>query len=125
MTRGCPARLRLAARRPAAQIELDVSLARSGEEPMVHDHDHDHDHGDDHAHGHRHAGARAAIALPQSRLAWAAVPEVAQDMGRAAGAWLAALDSPRRRVAQLGWSDRREDWHYVPRSRPGLPMGRM
>ena len=34
------------------------------------------------------AGVTASLPHP----AWAAVPEAARDMGRAAGAWLAALD---------------------------------
>jgi len=91
-------------------------------------HDHDHDH------GHKHPSRRAVIgpaaalglALPLSRLAWAAAPEAARDMGKAAGAWLALLDDRQRRDAQLAWSSgRREDWHYVPRGRAGVPLGRM
>jgi len=47
-------------------------------------------------------------------------------MARAAGAWLALLDDRQRRSAQLAWSSRqREDWHYVPRGRPGVALRQM
>jgi hypothetical protein len=47
-------------------------------------------------------------------------------MARAASAWLAQLDGRHRAIAQLPWSSsRREDWHYVPRARPGLPLRQM
>jgi hypothetical protein len=90
-------------------------------------HDLDHDHGREHPSRRAVIGQTAALglALPLSKLAWAAVPQVAQDMGRAAGAWLALLDDRQRGEAQLPWSSRREDWHYVPRRRPGVPLGRM
>jgi hypothetical protein len=47
-------------------------------------------------------------------------------MGRAAGAWLAALDQRQQRDAQLDWTSRlRESWHYVPRARPGIALKAM
>ena len=92
-----------------------------------------HDHDDDH---HLHDGtsrrallrsgiaAGATAALP--KLAWAAAPQVTRDMARAAGAWLARLDSRLRREAQLEWTSRwRESWHYVPRGRPGVALRAM
>jgi hypothetical protein len=101
---------------------------------MAHNHDHDGD-------GTRRRGrgrsgrpsrrqligsaATLGIALPLSALTWAAAPELTRDMGRAAGAWLALLERNQRAGAQLAWSDRRENWHYVPRGRPGLPLGQM
>jgi hypothetical protein len=92
----------------------------------VSDHSHDDDHGRSHdGHHSRRAflGSAAAIgaatSLPQ--LGWAAVPQVGDDMAKAAGAWLGRLDARQRNQAQLDWGNRRrEDWHYVPRGRPGL-----
>jgi hypothetical protein len=88
----------------------------------VHDHDHDHSH--DGHHSRRAflgsaAAAGASATLPG--LSWAAVPQVGDDMAKAAGAWLAKLDARQRSQAQLEWTNRRrEDWHYVPRGRPGI-----
>jgi len=49
------------------------------------------------------------------------VPQIADDMVKAARAWLAKLDTRQRSQAQLQWTNRRrEDWHYVPRGRPGI-----
>ena len=91
---------------------------------------HDHDHGNGHKHPSRRrvVGSAAALglSLPLSSLAWAASPQVSRDMARAATAWLAQLDDRQRRSAQLPWSSRqREDWHYVPRTRPGLALRQM
>jgi hypothetical protein len=88
------------------------------------------------AHDHRHGGvsrrallrtaAAAGVTASLPHPAWAAVPEAARDMGRAAGAWLAALDQRQQREAQLDWTSRlRESWHYVPRSRPGVALKAM
>ena len=87
----------------------------------------------DHEHGHKHPSRRALIgraaalglAVPLSRITWAATPKVTHEMARAANAWLSSLDDPQRNMAQLPWSLLREDWHYVPRRRPGIPIGRM
>ena len=92
----------------------------------MHDHDHDHDH--------KHPSRRAVIgsatalglAVPLSRLSWAAAPQAAHDMASAARAWLAQLDERQRRDAQLAWSSgQRESWHYVPRNRPGIALREM
>src|SRR5262245_56441257 len=56
---------------------------------------------------------------------FAQAPGVTAEMARAARAWLSALSAPQRKTAQLPWSKRIEDWHYVPRGRPGLPLGAM
>ena len=89
---------------------------------MAHDHDHDHGHG--HKRPSRRSvigrGAALGLAVPLSRVTWAATPKVTQEMARAANAWLSSLDEPRRNAAQLAWSPQREDWHYVPRGRPGI-----
>src|SRR5262245_43449468 len=103
---------------------------------MAHNHDHDGNHGfrGRHRHGSGRPSRRqvigrataAGLVLPLSRLAWAATPEVAGDMSRAVRAWLGQLDERQRAGAQLAWSTRRlEDWHYVPRSRAGVPLRQM
>jgi hypothetical protein len=49
-----------------------------------------------------------------------------REMAHAARAWLASLDEPQRRVAIYALNDEeRENWHFVPRSRNGLPLARM
>jgi hypothetical protein len=90
-------------------------------------HDHDHDGGHKHPSRRDLLGSATALglALPLSRLAWAAAPEATREMSRAAQAWLKLLDERQGREAQLPWSIQREDWHYVPRSRPGVPLGHM
>ena len=66
----------------------------------------------------------AAASLP--RLVAAAAPHVSEEMARAARAWLAQLDERQRREAWLEWTSRlRENWHYVPRSRPGIALRAM
>jgi len=88
------------------------------------------------AHDHRHGGvsrrallrtvAAAGVTASLPHSAWAAVPQAARDMARAAGAWLAALDPRQQREAQLDWASRlRESWHYVPRGRPGVALKAM
>jgi hypothetical protein len=54
---------------------------------------------------------------------WAAGPNVTKEMGLAAASVLGLLDSDRRKACQLPWGDRIDDWHYIPRDRPGLSMG--
>ena len=56
---------------------------------------------------------------------WAQSPQLTAEIARAAQAWLATLSDTERAEAQRGWSDAREDWHYIPRSRPGLTLGDM
>jgi len=87
---------------------------------------HDHSHGRTSRRALLGAAAAAGLAGPLSRLTWAATPAVAQDMARAAAAWLSHLDAGQRREAQLAWGHRgRESWHYVPRSRPGVALRAM
>jgi len=45
-------------------------------------------------------------------------------MERVAEGWIAGLTSAQRELA-LQPFERRRDWHYVPRPRPGLPLGAM
>jgi hypothetical protein len=48
------------------------------------------------------------------------------DLAKAAAAWLGALDDGQRREATYALTDEeRENWHFVPRSRQGLPLARM
>lgn len=90
-----------------------------------------HDHDDENGYGLtrrtllKAAAAFSAGASIPSR-GWAVVPGVADEMGKAAAAWLASLDLAQRARAQFGWSDpKRNDWHYVPRRRPGVALGEM
>lgn len=49
-----------------------------------------------------------------------------EEMAAAANAWLASLDEPQRRQAVYAVADEeREDWHFVPKSRNGLPLKAM
>lgn len=49
-----------------------------------------------------------------------------EEMAAAAHAWLASLDAPQRNQAVYALADdEREDWHFVPKSRNGLPLKAM
>ena len=95
---------------------------------LVHDNPEDHGHRQEHTSRRsllRAAGA-AGLLTPLSRLAWAVTPEVAADMARAGAAWLTTLDERQRREGQLQWTNPdRENWHYVPRNRPGIALRAM
>lgn len=69
-------------------------------------------------------GAAASALLHGRRPARVHAEPAGRDaMARAAGAILAALDEPRRRRASLALGDaERLNWHYIPRSRQGLPF---
>jgi hypothetical protein len=87
-------------------------------------HDHSHDGAD------RRTILRSALGLGLSAslsgMIWAATPQVSEDMAKAAKSWLARLDAKQMREAQLEWRSRlRESWHYIPRSRPGVPLRAM
>jgi hypothetical protein len=70
--------------------------------------------------------AAAGASVPFAGPAWAALPELSQQMAKAAQAFLAALDARQSLRARLEWADpRRNSWHYVPRSRPGLSLAEM
>lgn len=52
--------------------------------------------------------------------------EAIGDMSDAANAWLVALTPEQRAVATLEFtSNERENWHYVPKAREGLSLGKM
>lgn len=117
---------------------------------MSHDHEHDHDHagddghGDDHHPGHHHhaaplgpkvrghgiarrrilaAGAALPVALTGGR---ASAQRFVGAVGARAAAFAATLDANQRRSAVYPFDGQtRFDWHYVPRSRPGLPFKAM
>lgn len=87
----------------------------------MHDHERDHRHLDRRQIISSSASFGAAMMLPPSR--WASTPAVAADMAKAGAAWLGSLSDSQRRAAQLAWDGRaRRDWHYVPRSRPGVAL---
>jgi hypothetical protein len=49
-----------------------------------------------------------------------------EDMAAAAAAWLKSLDATQRKAATYALTDsEREDWHFVPKSRNGLPLKEM
>ena len=55
-----------------------------------------------------------------------AAPATARRITGAAARFLQTLDAEREALASFPFdSDVRQDWHYVPRSRVGLPRGRM
>lgn len=105
---------------------------------MSHDHEHDHDqphdhdhHHHDHAHPHgHHRGLRltrrttiaGGLALPALLTAAEARALAFVDaLAERARAFAAMLDPMQRRVALYAFdAPARFDWHYVPRSRPGL-----
>jgi len=52
--------------------------------------------------------------------------EAIGDMTAAANTWLASLPAAQRAIAQIEFtSPERENWHYVPKSREGLPLAKM
>jgi len=65
-------------------------------------------------------GAAAALGTPL----WAQAPHIATQIGRAAQEWLQSLSDEQRSTGLAPWS-RREDWHYIPRPRPGVTLGEM
>jgi hypothetical protein len=58
-----------------------------------------------------------------SRDALALLPKVTVEMARAAVDFLGLLNDPQRQAVQFPWGEGLVDWHYVPRSRPGIPLG--
>jgi len=96
---------------------------------MPHDGWHPHDH--DHPHGPptRRTVIAAATLLPPLLpfgAATAQTVDAAQRIADAANRFLGLLDDSQRRTVLIAFeSDNRLDWHYIPRSRPGLGLGEM
>ena len=91
------------------------------------DHDHHHHH---HGHNHHHPTRRALIGAAASGLVVGLTPrdscaQIAERMTRTAQALVAATDERQRRALVLPFDAQREDWHYIPRRRAGLPLGSM
>ncbi|MGE0424892.1 MAG: DUF3500 domain-containing protein [Reyranellaceae bacterium] len=90
-----------------------------------------HHHDDaDHDHHHSHPTRRALIGTAASGLVVGLPPrdsraQIAERMTRAAQALVGATDERQRRALVLPFDAQREDWHYIPRRRPGLPLGSM
>ena len=94
---------------------------------MPHDGWHPHGHGHEHDHGRptRRLVLAAATFLPFGG-ASAQTVDTAQRIADAANRFLALLDDGQRRKALIAFeSDNRLDWHYIPRSRSGLPLSEM
>ncbi|MDP2330762.1 MAG: DUF3500 domain-containing protein [Reyranella sp.] len=95
---------------------------------MPHDGWHSHDE-EPHHHHHgpptRRAVLAAATLLPFGT-ASAQTADAGQRIADAANRFLGTLDDSRRQKALIAFeSDNRLDWHYIPRSRPGLSLGEM
>jgi len=98
---------------------------------MPHDGWHPHDESRAHHHHHHHGPPTrrtvlAAAALLPFGSASAQTVDAAQRIADAANRFLLSLDEVQRRKAMIAFhSDNRLDWHYIPRSRPGLALGEM
>lgn len=117
---------------------------------MSHDHEHDHGDGHSHDHPHRHAHgghhhhhphgqlphthlprrailAAGAAALPLALIGGRASAQAfVGALGDKARAFVDLLTPEQRRQALFSFdASQRYDWHYVPRSRPGLPYKSM
>lgn len=98
--------------------------------PHHHHDDADHDHHHRHGHHHHHTTRRALIGAAASGLVVGLSPrdsraQIAERMTRTAQALVAATDERQRRALVLPFDAQREDWHYIPRRRAGLPLGGM
>ena len=92
-------------------------------------HDGWHPDGHDHHHLPHHPRRRTVLAaatfLPFGA-ASAQTVDAASRIADAANRFLATLDDGQRKQALIAFdSDNRVDWHYIPRSRQGLPLGSM
>ncbi len=99
-------------------------------------HDGWHPHDDEHHHHHHHDGrghgpptrraVLAAAALLPFGTASAQTVDAAQRIAEAATRFLTSLDDGQRQKVLIAFeSDNRLDWHYIPRTRPGLSLGEM
>lgn len=96
---------------------------------MPHDGWHPHDEPDSHHHHHgpptRRTVLAAAALLPFGR-ASAQTVDAAQRIADAANRFLLSLDDGQRSKAMITFdAGNRLDWHYIPRSRPGLALAEM
>ena len=97
---------------------------------MPHDGWHPHDE-EPHHHHHQHGPLTrrtvlAAAALLPFGAASAQTVDAAQRVADAANRFLISLDEGQRQKAMIAFdSANRLDWHYIPRSRPGLALGEM
>lgn len=94
---------------------------------MPHDgwHPHDHDHHHHHGPPSRRAVLAAATLLPFGA-ASAQTADAAQRIADATNRFLGLLDDGQRQKVLIAFdSANRLDWHYIPRSRPGLSLGEM
>ena len=97
---------------------------------MPHDGWHPHDEEPHHHHHHQGPPTRrtvlAVAALLPFGAASAQTVDAAQRIADAANRFLISLDEGQRQKAMIAFdSANRLDWHYIPRSRPGLALGEM
>ncbi len=94
---------------------------------MPHDGWHPHD---DETRHHHSPPTRRAVLVATTLLPFGAASAQSVDAGQriadAADHFLGTLDDGQRKKALIAFdSGNRVDWHYVPRSRPGLGLGEM
>lgn len=90
-----------------------------------HSHVDGHDHDDDHGHPTRRWLLTAASFLPFGEVS-AQTLDASERIAQSANRFLTSLDDSQRRKTMLAFeAESREDWHYIPRSRPGLPFAEM
>jgi hypothetical protein len=87
--------------------------------------DHSHDHSGLNRRSVLKAGASLGAAATLGDALAAQSPALTADMAKSVESWLVMLSDTQRRAGQLPWGEARENWHYVPRSRPGLPLREM
>ena len=93
---------------------------------MPHDGWHPHEHDE---HGHHPPSRRRVLAAAATFLPFGAAAQTidpARRIADAATRFLAGLDESQRRQAVIAFdAPNRLDWHYIPRSRQGLPLSAM
>lgn len=68
-------------------------------------------------------GVALGAAATFSDSVWAGLPSITAEMAKAALAWLNGVSEAQRSEAQFAWtSPQLTDWHYVPRTRPGIAL---
>jgi hypothetical protein len=95
-----------------------------------HPHDHPNDH-DGHSHAHHHEWPTRRLVLAAATFlpfggASAQTVDAARRIAEQANRFLGTLDDGQRKQVLTAFeSGNRLDWHYIPRSRPGLSLGEM
>lgn len=93
-------------------------------------HDGWHPHDEEHHHHHHGSPTRRAVLAAAALLPFGAASaqtvDAAQRIAEAATRFLSGLDDGQRQKVLIAFElDNRLDWHYIPRTRPGLSLGEM